>query len=264
MTTGDKLARLRKENNYTQEQLAELLGVSRQAVSKWESDLAFPETEKLIRISELYGCSVDYLLKEDVATPSAPEAAQTVEDEQEDNEPLFKVHVRFPKEKISKITILGLPLYHIGRDAKGIFAFGLKARGIFSFGIFSMGVVSFGVFSLGLLAMGVLAIGCLAFGSFALGILSAGAICLGIFSAGAISVGELSVGAVAIGKYAALGDYARGMIAIGQSEAHGALFERAGDLSAADVERVRELLRYSVPEWLGWAKSMFAALLSAF
>ena len=53
MTLGDKLTKLRKENNYTQEQLAELLGVSRQAISKWESDTAYPETEKLLRLGEL-------------------------------------------------------------------------------------------------------------------------------------------------------------------------------------------------------------------
>lgn len=63
MTTGEKLAKLRKENNYTQEKLAELLGVSRQAISKWEADGAFPETEKLIQISKLYNCSIDYLIK---------------------------------------------------------------------------------------------------------------------------------------------------------------------------------------------------------
>ena len=259
MTTGDKLAKLRKENNYTQEQLAELLGVSRQAVSKWESDLAFPETEKLIRISELYGCSVDYLLKED-AVPSAP-VSEDCTDEEPEKESLFTVHVRFPKERKSKISILGLPLYHIARDARGFFAFGLKARGIFSFGLLSMGVVSFGVCSLGLLAMGVLAIGCAAFGSFAMGIIGAGAICLGVFAAGAIAVGEISVGAVAVGKYAALGDYARGMIALGDSEAHGTLFQKLGELTDADIQRVRELLRYSVPEWLGWAKSLFANLI---
>lgn len=63
MTLGEKLARLRREKNYTQEQLAELLGVSRQSVSKWESDVSYPETEKLLRLGELYGCSMDYLLK---------------------------------------------------------------------------------------------------------------------------------------------------------------------------------------------------------
>lgn len=50
MTLGEKLAKLRKENNYTQEQLADIFGVSRQSVSKWESDVAYPETDKLIKL----------------------------------------------------------------------------------------------------------------------------------------------------------------------------------------------------------------------
>lgn len=62
MTTGEKLQRLRKEKNYTQEELAEIMNVSRQSISKWESDIAFPETEKLIALSKLYHCSIDYLL----------------------------------------------------------------------------------------------------------------------------------------------------------------------------------------------------------
>lgn len=66
MTTGEKLAMLRKGNNITQEQLAELLGVTRQSVSRWEMDLAFPETEKLIRLGKLFSCSIDYLLSESV------------------------------------------------------------------------------------------------------------------------------------------------------------------------------------------------------
>lgn len=56
MTLGDKLSKLRKENNYTQEQLAGILGVSRQAISKWESNLTYPETDKLIRMSDLFNC----------------------------------------------------------------------------------------------------------------------------------------------------------------------------------------------------------------
>ncbi|MDD7025185.1 MAG: helix-turn-helix transcriptional regulator [Oscillospiraceae bacterium] len=63
MTLGDKLSKLRKESNYTQEQLAHVLGVSRQAISKWESNLTYPETDKLIKMSELFNCSLDYLLK---------------------------------------------------------------------------------------------------------------------------------------------------------------------------------------------------------
>ena len=66
MTLGEKLSRLRKEYNYTQEQLADVLGVSRQSISKWESDIAYPETEKLIELGKLFECSMDYLLKDDV------------------------------------------------------------------------------------------------------------------------------------------------------------------------------------------------------
>ena len=51
MTLGDKLSKLRKENNCTQEQLADVLGVSRQSVSKWESNITYPETDKLVRIT---------------------------------------------------------------------------------------------------------------------------------------------------------------------------------------------------------------------
>ena len=66
MTLGEKIAIQRKELNYTQEQLADILGVSRQSISKWESDMVYPETEKLIELGKLFDCSMDYLLKEEV------------------------------------------------------------------------------------------------------------------------------------------------------------------------------------------------------
>lgn len=65
MTTGEKLTLLRKEKNITQEQLAEILNVSRQSVSRWEQDAAFPETDKLILLSRLFACSIDFLLSND-------------------------------------------------------------------------------------------------------------------------------------------------------------------------------------------------------
>lgn len=64
MSFGSKLAEVREKNNCTQEQLAELLGVTRQAVSRWESDAAYPETEKIVRMAELLDVSCDYLLKD--------------------------------------------------------------------------------------------------------------------------------------------------------------------------------------------------------
>ena len=70
MKLGDKIAKQRKELNYTQEQLAEILGVSRQSISKWESNMAYPETEKLIELGKIFDCSMDYLLKEEITEKS--------------------------------------------------------------------------------------------------------------------------------------------------------------------------------------------------
>lgn len=65
MAIGEKIAQARREKRLTQEELADRLGVSRQAVSKWESGAAQPETDKLARLSGLLGVSCDYLLCDD-------------------------------------------------------------------------------------------------------------------------------------------------------------------------------------------------------
>lgn len=65
MTLGQKLKVLLKDNSMTQEDLAEKLEVSRQAVGKWVNDKGMPEVGKLVQISNLLGVSMDYLLKED-------------------------------------------------------------------------------------------------------------------------------------------------------------------------------------------------------
>lgn len=62
MTTGQKIAALRRERGMTQDALAEALSVTRQAVSKWEADAALPETGKLLPLARLLGCTADYLL----------------------------------------------------------------------------------------------------------------------------------------------------------------------------------------------------------
>lgn len=80
MTTGEKIAALRKKNNMTQEQLAEVLGVTRQSVSRWEMDVVFPETEKLIRLSKLWDCSIDYLLSEETIESEKTKETHSVKD----------------------------------------------------------------------------------------------------------------------------------------------------------------------------------------
>lgn len=65
MALSDKLYSLRKKSGLSQEQLAEQLNVSRQAISKWESGHSTPESEKLLIISEFFNVSIDYLLKDE-------------------------------------------------------------------------------------------------------------------------------------------------------------------------------------------------------
>ena len=62
-TIGCKICNLRKQNNMSQEQLAEKLNVSRQSISKWERDEALPDIYNLESISEIFGVSIDYLVK---------------------------------------------------------------------------------------------------------------------------------------------------------------------------------------------------------
>lgn len=66
MKFSDKLQKIRKENNITQEGLADKLNVSRQAVSKWESGTAYPDTEKLIQISKIFNVSLDELVNDSI------------------------------------------------------------------------------------------------------------------------------------------------------------------------------------------------------
>lgn len=72
MILAEKIALLRKKNNYSQEDLANELGISRQSVSKWESGNSIPDLDKIIKMSSLFGVSTDYLLKDEleVETPS--------------------------------------------------------------------------------------------------------------------------------------------------------------------------------------------------
>ena len=63
MILAEKIALLRKQCGWSQEGLAEQLGVSRQSVSKWELGSSIPDLDKIIRMSELFGVTTDYLLK---------------------------------------------------------------------------------------------------------------------------------------------------------------------------------------------------------
>ena len=66
MIFADKLTKLRKKAGWSQEELAEQMNVTRQSVSKWEGAQSVPDLEKMIRLSNLFGVSTDYLLKDEI------------------------------------------------------------------------------------------------------------------------------------------------------------------------------------------------------
>ncbi len=258
MTTGDKIAQMRKENNLTQEQLADLLGVSRQSVSKYESNLAYPETEKIIKLSEIFHCSMDYLLRDEIEKKDEVKQVHAYADGNIPADILLKSILNFDKK--SKRIVAGKPLWHIGKNAKGIIAIGLKAQGIISVGFLSVGVISFGFLSIGLLSYGLLALGLVAAGCFSLGALAFGSIACGIVAAGAIAIGEFAAGALAIGHYMAIGDHAQAMFAFGQSVAEGSVYQYLQNEDVINKEQLLSSIYESVPKVYHWIAKIMLKL----
>ena len=119
-TLGNKLYGLRKKANLSQEEFAEKLNISRQAVSKWECGESLPDTENLIKISKLYGVSLDELIdnnaKEQKGSICSPSSTEEVplqektcheENEAEENEE-DEVDI-FAGKKTSVKLLLALP-----------------------------------------------------------------------------------------------------------------------------------------------------------
>ncbi len=71
MILADKISDLRKKNGWSQEDLAEMLGVSRQSISKWESAQSTPDMNRVLKMSEVFGVSTDYLLKDEMEPAEA-------------------------------------------------------------------------------------------------------------------------------------------------------------------------------------------------
>ncbi|WP_435790305.1 helix-turn-helix domain-containing protein [Clostridium sp.] len=120
MGFSERLQLLRKEKGLSQEQLAELLNVSRQSVSKWESGQTYPETDKLIILSDLFEITLDYLLRD-----KNTECVANIDVESDKEEEL-----RYKKKKTNNKSISSLVL--------GIISFFLPFIGLI-FGI--MGIV---------------------------------------------------------------------------------------------------------------------------
>ena len=121
-TIGENIARNRKKLGLTQEELAEKMNVSGQAVSKWENDLSYPDVETMKRLAALFGCTLDELVN---GAPAAP-TVKSAEPEQVDRRTLTvkvesgteaKVHVRFPVALIKRAAESGKLEQLLGKEA---------------------------------------------------------------------------------------------------------------------------------------------------
>lgn len=92
---GEYLKNLRKENKFSQEQLAEKLNISRQSISKWEQGISTPDIENFAKLAQLYNVSVDSLINGEPETQTKPEvqlplSSVTVTDEEKNPKPKKK------------------------------------------------------------------------------------------------------------------------------------------------------------------------------
>lgn len=229
MEFQQQLYELRKKSGLSQEGLADLLGVSRQAVQKWEAGTSRPDLDNLAALARYFNVSLDYLVTGQ-ETQTAPQPATTI---------VNNYYTGFHYEYKSKRTLFGLPLVHIRLGhrgvglAKGIFAVGNYALGVFTLGGFSFGLFSVGGLSFGLLfALGGLAMGCLAVGGLAIGLIALGGAAVGLLAVGGSAVGVYAAGGSALASEIAIGGSAHAPLAIGHT-AEGALtFGRNADPAA--------------------------------
>lgn len=94
MILAEKIMQLRKKNGWSQEELAEQINVSRQSVSKWESGASIPDLNKILMLSQIFGVSTDYLLKDEME-----------EDGEEFPEEMFEKSVSDTKEPERKVSL---------------------------------------------------------------------------------------------------------------------------------------------------------------
>ncbi len=95
MKFHDKLIKLRKSKGISQEELAEMLDVSRQAISRWELGSTLPDVPNLLRISELFDVSADYLIRDDYEADKTAFASQNIKTIEPVNSKLYYLPLIF-------------------------------------------------------------------------------------------------------------------------------------------------------------------------
>lgn len=257
MNFAEHLMSLRRQRGWSQEELGNQVGVTRQTVSKWEMGQSTPELEKLVELARLFNMSIDRL----VGLEGAEERGGGFTYQQTRAE-MRSLGVYY--EYISPVKVFGLSLVHIRfgmgpRLAKGIIAIGNCAVGVVAIGGCSLGLLSFGGVSLGLL---------LALGGVSLGMFALGGLAVGGFAIGGCAVGQwLAIGGGAFSNYLAIGGgawsgglaiggSACGHIAVGKQSATGTytfVRELGGNMSGAELW---DVIKREFPHMWGWVKNV--------
>lgn len=251
----ERLYQLRRERGLSQEELANQVGVSRQAVQKWESGAAQPTLDKLTALAQYFGVTLDWLVNGTQAESAAPVVVNHYHYE------------GWRYEYRSGRTLWGLPLVHVNLRthgvgwARGVIAVGNVSTGLISLGGVSAGLLSLGGVSAGLLALGGVAVGAAALGSVSLGLLACGGVALGLVSFGGVAVGEFAAGGLASGGKLAIGGLASAPVAVGKAAEGEQVFLTGGPVDAAALEAAVRTACAGMPRWfanlmLGLVKHM--------
>ena len=246
MDFRERLFDLRRQAGLSQEELANLLNVTRQAVQKWEAGTSRPDMDNLVSLAEYFKVSLDYLVTGKESSPP-PQPAQTVVNNY--YHPWYEYR--------SKRTLFGLPLVHINfgiapRVARGIIAIGNISIGVLSVGGLALGLLSFGGLALGLLlVLAGVGVGAIAFGGLSVGILATGGFALGWFVWGGITYGVYSVGGLAFASKIAVGGVASAPLAFG-NEVKGAQtwIVPPGGLPADQLSAACAAIEANAPRWV--------------
>ena len=262
MNFAENLMALRRSRNWSQEELGEKLGVTRQTVSKWELGQTTPELEKLVELARLFDIRLDEL----VGTAEASDSALG----RQSGERLFCPAEDAARsggcctcsrcvpvyEYISPRKILGLPLIHIRivrhgfAGARGIIAIGNAAVGVVAVGGCSLGLVSFGGISVGLL---------LALGGLSLGLISLGGMAVGGFALGGMAVSQwFSLGGGAVSGGLAIGGGAVGHVAVGDTAVGTFAFVKD---AGASVQEIWSVIHREFPHMWEGIRGLVAMLL---
>lgn len=244
MEFRERLYQLRKGRGISQEELAHTVGVSRQAVQKWEAGASTPDLNNLSALADYFVVSLDYLVRGiEPEKPAAPSPQQAV---------IQNYYRGWRYEYRSRRTLLGLPLVHINLRDRGL----CRAKGIIAIGNVATGFLAIGGFSAGLLSIGGLGVGLLTLGGLSVGIAAAGGLAAGLLLAlGGCAVSQsVAIGGAAVGQYAAGGAALGSTLAIGQDaqSSSGGLALTLDQLHGYSPEVLFQMIHAQLPEAPEW------------